>query len=74
LVKVLIQRFPAAIIENKSRPKIESKVLQGIHEMCNPPIEPWKTIKPEEYTYVKKGNGDKEIDVWTKTRVIWQNI
>jgi len=42
--------------------------------MCNPPIEPWKTIKPEEYTYIKKGNGEKEIDVWTRTRVVWKNI
>lgn len=37
-------------------------------------LDPDKCIKPEEYVYLTDAQGKKTIDVWTKTKVIWQNI
>lgn len=48
--------------------------MKHIYDLSHPPIDPSKTIKPEEYTYIKKGNGEKYIDVWTRTRVVWEEI
>lgn len=54
--------------------KNKSKVMQHIKDLSKAGMDPDKCIKPEEYVYLTDAQGKKTIDVWTKTKVIWQNI
>ena len=54
--------------------KNRSKVVQHIKELSKAGMDPDKSIKPEEYVYLTDAQGKKTIDVWTKTKVIWQSI
>ena len=75
IVKILKDVFPKAefeldepvIVVNKNI----SKVRQHIKELSKPVEDPNKMIKPEEYTFKVDGEGNKEIDLWTKCKVIW---
>ena len=51
-----------------------SKVREHIAQIPRANHDPDKSIKPSEYTYIVDANGKKTIDIWTKTKVIWQNI
>jgi hypothetical protein len=78
MIKILKDVFPKADFEYDepviAEKKNISKVRQHIKNLSKPTEDPDKMIKLEEYVYKVDGEGNKEMDIWTKTKVIWQDI
>ena len=76
LIKSLRRIFPMAEKfqdQSGDEPK-RSVVREQILSMQNQQLDPDRTIKPEDYTFVIDSNGQKVIDIETRTKVVWQEI
>lgn len=76
LVQSLRRIFPVAEKfqdQSGDEPK-RSVVREQILSMHNHQMDPNRTIKPEDYTFVIDSNGQKVIDIETRTKVVWQEI